>query len=212
MWILLCVFFFSIGISHAQETPYKLLKKTQTAYQHKKYDTTLQLGILALNRTFEELLNKAYHALPFTSKALSSNITYSIDIYNDHSHFNGEMNYTFRYADFLITNTLIYAYEESRYYLTLINGIQYFDTPHDELEIHYLTDELGYYLWNTQEQKVYYAYDFSQYNPEPIIEIIPGLLLTIEFEWTNQSPPHSIILDIIQKTPWKKLQKLFIGD
>jgi len=195
--------FYSKSITH------QFFNKASDSYLKGNYNNTLRYGLSGLNETFQELMDKTYKFSPFIQLSKNSNITYSMDIYNNTFHFNGELQYDFFYLNMVLTNSMIYSYEEINYYLTLIDGIKYFDNPDDNIEIHILKD-YGKYLWNKKEQKAYYVYEFHYKKINSTIEQMPGILLTVQFPVINNKlSPNSILLDIVENTKWKKIQNLF---
>lgn len=206
-YVLILLISYSASFTYTQS-----FNNAQNSYNKKQYSTSLHNGISMFNSTFENLIKETYQQLPYKNRMISSNHNYYLDIQNSKMQLNTYIEYTFKYTpNITIKNTLIYAFEESSYYSAYIDGMKYLTTP-TEMNLFSLDNiKLGSYIWNKDESTVYYVYSFSKQKSIKNIDLIPGLLLKIEFpkKTIYNSSIDLIINQIIQQTQWETLQKLY---
>ncbi|MGL4367864.1 MAG: hypothetical protein ACRCTQ_06270 [Brevinemataceae bacterium] len=182
------------------------------SFKNKQYGAALKLGADSLNGTFQILLDEAYTLLPYTSRSvITNNKDYSLDIQNRILRLNMCIQYSINYQSLILENTLIYSFEQTAFYLTYIEGVQYFDYPDDELEIRsFPQSTLKYYFWNKKENTAYYVHPFPIDRKKNNTQI-PGLLLSIKIKSGKNSTNYDdVVKHMIQKVSWDKLQKLFM--
>ena len=181
-------------------------------YQQKKYGVVLKESSLLLKKTFNTILSESYQALPFSRQMTSSNYTYSFDMQKNHINYNIELEYIFDY-DSKIKISLVYASEEVSYYQMYIDNAKYSTISNSFSTFPLKNTTQGFYLWDIDESIAYYVYSFTlnKQNSKESINIIPGLLLKIQFQKNNKHNEDidSIVNLLITNTNWKKLEQLY---
>lgn len=181
-------------------------------YQQKKYGVVLKESSLLLKKTFNTILSESYQALPFSRQMTSSNYTYSFDMQKNHINYNIELEYIFDY-DSKIKISLVYASEEVSYYQMYIDNAKYSTISNSFSTFPLKKTTQGFYLWDIDESIAYYVYSFTlnKQNSKESINIIPGLLLKIQFQKNNKHNEDidSIVNLLITNTNWKKLEQLY---